>query len=89
MQAYNLDCKNVPEVRKDGKPLTFWNEEGDELFVDEDPYFFYILDRIKNIPSITENKIRQLITEPLSLPAKIRDKDIFIQIDTRIPFILK
>ena len=39
MQPCNLDCKNISKVRKDGKPLTFWNEEGDALLFDEDPDF--------------------------------------------------
>ena len=69
--------------------MTYWNVEGKEIFsVEElDPQFIY--DRCEDISHVTGDEIRQSTSNQPSLHTNIRDREILMQINGRIPIIPK
>ena len=71
----SLDCSSALIVKENNRYFTFWNAKGEELFSGEELNSQFIPDRYKDIPHVTEDKIRQLISDQPSLYSDIRDRD--------------
>ena len=82
----DLKCEAPPKVRNDKGSLTFWNDQGQEIFAEEELDHSLISDRLGDIPGVTADEVRAAL-EPTSPITDIRDRDSLSRIDGRLPTI--